>query len=796
MSEEISKIARVYQFLTDYGEQWKDAADQCGYADGIITKAEFRTFMLDNFSWDGTDSESSKKDLINKFWATIDTKRSGRIAGSTKSNLDALDKNEVDKMQEKIEMYDMAIKYADSLSLPEGATVNDYSAWRKKIKESILSRVETYIKNGGKLENLQEFLETQGQEAVVITTADMIAQDLIKEKVGDIPGYIGYDRRNGDKALTDLIDNYVNSLKQNPNVSGAEISETITRLVNAYVSTLDGMPSESDIELLKQYGYPITEKSGLNDLQKAVLSNSLTEKLAKIKVGDDYDKYPELFDKAIEEFIKSLLEGTKMSEFATVKDYGIPEFEASEAFKNLKTKLQVSKFFSSDTFKNKIKEVLGETISERAGGKWNGELPALDDIITVALKNAEKGAFGNPIDENKLAEWAIKQIEEKIKDFFPNGFKDLSLTQMGDAYSGVEKSAQDTQNIETLRFGATSYCDALIARNNSAFKNAIIDLFGENYAEKIKTLSSTEISRLMAELIAKIDELGDATTFKIGDNDDVWGILRNNTSFTAVTGKDTLIGSLGRSCKIGERTIDSSRITYASSNESILSISPNSGEITIKGGNNTTGEFSIQVKILIDGVVVGTKSVNIKIVNEMKLEESDDVFEGQKIKDIMSGQAKSAIMLSSFKTWDEAKAEAKSNIQYYVNNLVKIFGNSSAKFNADILQKAAQTTINYFTAAIDAIYDHGTDSKYEGYQNLTFNYTDANGKTQTENTKYCQVTYKYESSAGGPEKAENISAQSCGISLNESYNNTNTYEYYLNTAILLTKFQEFYNSLL
>lgn len=786
MSEEISKIARVYQFLSDYGEQWKDAADQCGYADGVVTKAEFRAFMLgSDFEWANEDSDSAKRDLINQFWNTIDTKRSGRVAGSSKSNLDALDKDEVNKMQEKIEIYDAAIAFAATLELPEGATVNDYSAWVKKVKESILSRVEKFIKDGGKLENLQEFLEAQGQEAVVITTADMIAQDLIKEKVGNIPNYGGY---NTDGSLKTIIDRYIASLKQNPDVSGAEISETITRLVNAYVSTLDGMPSESDIELLGQYGYKINEKSGLNDLQKAVLSNSLTEKLAKIKVGDDYDKYPELFDKAIEEFINSLLSDTKMADFAAVKNYGIPEFEASEAYKNLKTNLQITKFFSSDNFKNKLKEVLGETISEKVGGKWSGELPVLDEIIKVALERAAEGGFGNPIDENKLAEWAIKQIEENIKAFFPDGFKDLSLTQMGDAYQGFEKSAQDTQNIETLRYGATSYCDGLIGRNNTAFKNAVIDLFGENYAEKIKTLSSTEISKLMAELIAKIDELGDASTFKIDDKNAIWSDLPDTISI--LTNDTNKQYKLGRTLDIDGHHISSDRITYSAvGNDDILQIDKTTGEITIVG--KTAGDYDISINVIVDGIKVGTRKIRVTVKYDSKLDfDSVGVTNGITAKEGTTG--KNADYSNSILS---AISGDTSYVLGFINDIYNALLNKGKGVDPDALAKAKTNMDDLYTKMINQLYNDCANNHAErGYNKQ--------GCYQKVQVEYQGQTYFAESDQDDDlhEKSGDVKKQSAnnnflGIHIMVDANHSK-YTLQINKQCIMDMFQKFYKEAL
>ncbi len=696
MSEEISKIARVYQFLTEFGD-WQSAADASGYQDGIITKAEFRSFMLgSDFEWENEDSDASKKDLINKFWATIDTKRSGRIAGSTKSNLDALDKNEVDKMQEKIEMYDMAIKYADSLSLPEGATVNDYSAWVKKIKESILTRVEKYIKDGGKLENLQEFLEAQGQEAVVITTADMIAQDLIKEKVGNVPNYGGYD---GDEALQKIINSYVKSLKQNPNVSGAEISDTITRLVNAYVSTLDGMPSASDVELLGQYGYKITEKSGLNDLQKAVLNNSLTEKLAKIKVGDDYSKYPELFDQAIEEFIKSLLEGTKMSEFATVKNYGIPEFEASEAYKGLKVKLQVSKFFSSDTFKNKLKEELGETIADKIGNSMKGDFPALDKIIEDALKLAADGSFGNPIDENKLAEWAIKQVKAKLAEFFKD-LDNLSLQEMNTVYKELEKSAVQNQNLEDLRNAAIMYCRAL-ANKNAGLANMMKDLCKtrlgkDDYTAAINAASSSDIQAFMAELMQKALEIGDKHSAEITGGP---------------TDSDSLIVSNSRVFKLqanittnGTGSIDNSKVHFSISNMSGGTATiDDAGNLNIHAGNSA-GYFQAKVSVMYYGNVIGYKDISI-LIKEKPVENCTDTFTVDDKEFNMSALnlANKGInfvtLCGSTRSLSAAASAAKSKIKSVLDALK----GSLNGCNQTLVEQAYETTLNYYYAAIDAI---------------------------------------------------------------------------------------------
>ena len=177
----------------------------------------------------------------------------------------------------------------------------------------------------------------------------------------------------------------------------------------------------------------------------------------------------------------------------------------------------------------------------------------------------------------------------------------------------------------------------------------------------------------------------------------------------------------------------------------------------------------------------------------MDLSDSDKKFNGQTISFILSNPNKNAVQLSGFQTWSRAKATAKNSIRTFVNSLKTAL--SAAGYDSEMLEKAAKNTILYYNAVIDSIQDQ-ISSSGDGMKEVTFNYVDADGKSHTESSTFSQKTRCYEKHAGRTNAgALNIDQNSTGIRMNESYSATNTYEFYLNSAVLIRKFQEFFGSI-
>ena len=178
----------------------------------------------------------------------------------------------------------------------------------------------------------------------------------------------------------------------------------------------------------------------------------------------------------------------------------------------------------------------------------------------------------------------------------------------------------------------------------------------------------------------------------------------------------------------------------------------------------------------------------------MDLSESDKMFNGQTISFILANPNKNAVQLSGFQTWTRAKATAKNSIKTFVNTLKTAL--SAAGYDSEMLEKAAKSTILYYTAIIDNIQDQ-ISSSGQGMKEVTFNYVDTDGKSHTETNTFSQKTRCREKNAGRTnEGALSIDQNSTGIRLNESYAATNTYEFYLNSAVLIRKFQEFFGSII
>ena len=767
-------VSRVYQFLAKQGD-WKAIADENG--DGTVIKSEFRTFMENNFEWNGEDA-SAQNDLINNFWKTIDTKQSGSLKGTNLKNKNALDSNELATMDKKIAYYEVLNDFTADLSAP--SVVSDSANWKKSVSDGLAALVEKYR---GSVEDLATYLDDNAPLIQNKATADYCKEEYLNNDLKALLDEYDYnDYNTNGYALKSIIDNYVQSLDGTENVE--DIQQTVVDIIDAFFATA-GLAQGNECDL-SQYGYNANANSKLNELQVKVLTKTLEADLAGSDLKEDYENNTELFKTAMESYISSL----KYGDFATVSVDVLGSFKSSDAYKSVEKNIQVQKLLVGDEFKNALTTNISESIANTIinDGKY---LTVMKEIKTDVLEKAQNGEFDNndgTLDTSAVITYLIEQVSSRLAEFYPNGLGDMSLDELNVMYDKLVESADkqdgEEKQLEARQNAAIEYCKAL-SEKSTKFAEIVKDAFGDNYAAEIGKMMPSKIDGIIAELKAEATELGDANELTMVDSG--WNIdseikvcmgMPSTFNITpAFTTKDGV-----------SKTITTDRITYKSSNTGLIDVDA-SGKITVKG--TSKGTFSAKISIMIDGVEVGEKTITVNCAQEIDYNKVNADFNGKPLSQhFVSG--KTALCLSGFTSWENARNNARGNIINYINQLADIL--KSAGYNAEIVQKAATTTINYYSACFDAIYDHGQDSNYENYNSIQFAYVDANGNTCNENSRISQKTKKYERDAGRTGVgAENIDHNSTGIRMNESYNNNNTYEYYINVGVLLEKFQYFYS---
>ena len=767
-------VSRVYQFLAKQGD-WKAIADENG--DGTVIKSEFRTFMENNFEWNGEDA-SAQNDLINNFWKTIDTKQSGSLKGTNLKNKNALDSNELATMDKKIAYYEVLNDFTADLSAP--SVVSDSANWKKSVSDGLAALVEKYR---GSVEDLATYLDDNAPLIQNKATADYCKEEYLNNDLKALLDEYDYnDYNTNGYALKSIIDNYVQSLDGTENVE--DIQQTVVDIIDAFFATA-GLAQGNECDL-SQYGYNANANSKLNELQVKVLTKTLEADLAGSDLKEDYENNTELFKTAMESYISSL----KYGDFATVSVDVLGSFKSCDAYKSVEKNIQVQKLLVGDEFKNALTTNISESIANTIinDGKY---LTVMKEIKTDVLEKAQNGEFDNndgALDTSAVITYLIEQVSSRLAEFYPNGLGDMSLDELNVMYDKLVESADkqdgEEKQLEARQNAAIEYCKAL-SEKSTKFAEIVKDAFGDNYAAEIGKMMPSKIDGIIAELKAEATELGDANELTMVDSG--WNIdseikvcmgMPSTFNITpAFTTKDGV-----------SKTITTDRITYKSSNTGLIDVDA-SGKITVKG--TSKGTFSAKISIMIDGVEVGEKTITVNCAQEIDYNKVNADFNGKPLSQhFVSG--KTALCLSGFTSWENARNNARGNIINYINQLADIL--KSAGYNAEIVQKAATTTINYYSACFDAIYDHGQDSNYENYNSIQFAYVDANGNTCNENSRISQKTKKYERDAGRTGVgAENIDHNSTGIRMNESYNNNNTYEYYINVGVLLEKFQYFYS---
>lgn len=642
MSENVS---RIYQFLAKFGTDsngnagWVANAD-CKKEDGVITKAEFRQFMEENFEWNG--EISNKDDLINEFWSKVDKKTSGKIGGTKLFDKNALNKDEQKNMVRTIRAYEAVENTVKGLST---TVVGNSTAWQASIREGLINKIEEeFLKSNRSIDEIDDYIAQILPGIQRKATADYCAQEYIANTMSYAVN--NYNYKYGDDAvLKNIIDSYVNSLATE-NVEDTEIQEKVQQIVDAYKATAEEGATDEQLELLAQYGYKINQNTVLNDLQKAIVTGTLKEAMKAVESEADFSNYKDLYDGAIEKFIEEKLNGAKFEDFNELMSIGFNDFKESKQYKGIQKSISVDKFMSSDALKEAITKAFGATLAEKI--IYNGEyLPSMKEIKKSAFEKAGNGEFdrNGELDMDKVTNYLISEIRKHLAEFYSGDLSKMSLTELEQMYDGLRSAAEEetdsTKKLELIRDAAIKYCKGLSGKSTT-LANAVTEILGGNYNTVFKEMLPSVIDEKILEIKAKAQEIGDVADFKGNVPASAWGTLPDTVSLKS---GEQVGYKFAETLDINGREISRDRISY-SSNNSAISID-DSGNVKVVG----TTSCKVKVSILVDGVEVGSKEVNVKV------QEAPET--------IVSRAQDSALALQSIDNWN---SDATSFKDLYNNN--------------------------------------------------------------------------------------------------------------------------------
>ena len=701
MSNDVS--SKVYLFLAKQGD-WATAADKNG--DGTVIKSEFRQYMENNYEWNGEDA-SAKSDLINQFWKEIDTKQSGKL-NKKLNNKGALDKNEINTMNNKIQMYEILNNFtSNSIEVP--SVVQDRTNWKKSVAESLANKVDAYINSNKSADDLEAYLQEISPEIERKATADYCANQYLNTEMKDIVKEYGYSYAD-DSTLQGMIDNYISQLSANSGEipSDEEINETVINIINEYLSTA-GL-KDSDGFDLSQYGYTANDNSPLNDLQKSIIKSNLQKNLQDISKESDYETYKSLYDDAINQFIESKLADGKFADFATLQNYGIAEFENSDNYKSVKKAVSVKAYIDSADFKSAISSAVSSAFADRISNVMTGEVPAYDTLISDIMTKAQNGEFDNAdgsLNTEKMQKYIIEQVKSNIAEFYPNGLGDMSLDDLSTMYDALVEAAREKNDAAKVKEAAISYCQA-VSKKSTTLAQAVKDVFGAGYAATINQMLSGEIDSKMTELKAKVNEIGDIAQIKTSGNaETLWNGINDTYS---VTTSSTASIQLNRAFNYNGNIITSDRITY-SSNNSCVSIDASTGVATING--NVAGTYQAKIVAMVDGEEVTSKIITIKVQDSnenivtkatdtrLALNSRVDNWNGEEsFKDLYNNDKNVILygkMDSRKKDWDHMKNDIKNNLTNLGQDVVSTL--TTAGLDKSKLTTAMNTVVNRYVQA-------------------------------------------------------------------------------------------------
>lgn len=740
-------ITKVYQFLGTLGD-WKSKMDKNG--DGTIIKYEFRQFMNNDFEWDGTPTDSEKNSLIDQFWSKFDTNtKNGRISGTSYRNKNALSNDELSNMQETIGVYENLNTYVGKLKAPTGL---DSTKWKESVTASLSDLTEKFIKQGGKADNLETYLDSQIQNIEAKTTTDYYALSVSDKYKSQLDNYELYN----DTTFKSFIDAYIEAKINNvtdddalPSVT--DIKAEIDKIAEAYIATaeLDGDASNLEIE---PYNYKQENTDALNDLQKSKIKTAATSILeAAVKAETDYNSYKDAYDSALNEFIDDALKSLTLSDYNEylTNTTNLPDaislttFKESSACKNISNTITINNIVNnidenSDLYKQ-LSATYGDDLANRVknDGKYLNVMQEIKNSVVEKMKNGDYDTNGE-FDTEKLIKDLASQIGSKMSSFYTNGFGDLGLEDLNKVYESFVKAAEsetDTDvELQQRRNAAVMYCDALSSK--SSYKSAVTEVFGTNYKTAIEKMLPTEINEKIEKLQSLAADVITIENMTEAEKNALIAGIKDSYSFeqNAIDNKIQLPNSA--TCK--GQTITTDRISYSGSGCVTIN---ESGNVTID--TTKAGTYSGKINILVDGNVVATKTITVTVKEaaseivakitdkELSLRENvDDWNADANFKDLYN-EDRTVILYGRMDTrkkdWNHMKDRIKTDLSNLGSQVVDVL--VTAGLDKSKLETATQTVVNRYMDAgairyknnsgtsRQALIDHGNNYMTENRNN-------------------------------------------------------------------------------
>lgn len=790
-----NEISRVYQFLAERPD-WKTDMDIDG--NGTILKSEFSEFMKNEFDWEsleGWNGETSKQtDLINEFWKNIDTTQSGNVTGTNFKNKNALDTKEVTNMNNKIEMYEILNEYTSTLSAP--SIISDSSRWKQSVSTSLANLTETFIKNGGKKEDLLSYLESVSTSVQNKTTADCVADEYLNQELKDFMKEYNYSYLE-DKTLQNIISNYIQNIPEGS--SNEDIKSTVELIIDAYLATA-GLKEDNAFDL-GNFGYTPNENSQLNELQVSMLTKNLEKEIQSSDLSEQFNNNNELYTSAITSYISTL----KFGDFYTVSNNLLESFKASNAYKDVQNTITAKNILTSEDFYNKLSEI-SESLAEKV--KNDGRyLDIMDDLETALLNKVKAGEFNDDngtINEEEALNWLIEQVKSNLDDFFPNGLGDMSVIELNNLYNTLVEAANnmtdDDESLKAHRDAAIKYCDALTTKSPK-LKEMVTNAFGDSYKTTINKLYPSEINEKIQELQQQAAQYGDPKD--LVTTSACWGNLKDQISVAPGNNKTYTLTPNFKDKLGNTQTITSDRITYKSSNTSVANIDSN-GVVTING--STSGTYTSTITILVDGIEVGNKTITVKVVPSTidwkSIEEryngyistgNSDTPNGSKtIKELYEGNGVINLLpcegMYGDKDWKGCIELAKTNIATFINNTLLDAISNSGGYDTETVKEAANKVIALYQLALSDSIDNWAGKKSDRYNLINYD---------GENYKYGVSKWYSNGTAQNTSYSASCSADNneLGLRISEGYDHTN-FQITVNTKCIMDLFNRFYEQIL